>query len=228
MHFVARFRLRPPLIPGKGSLVDPKDAIPTRSSLLDRVRNPADDEAWEDFRRTYEGLIRRLAMKAGLSDDESKDVAQEVMVGVHRNIGEFKYDRFRCSFKSWLSNMVRWRIADRVHRRLPATATPVAFDHAEGDGDGSSEVDRIAIPAELDAVWDAEWQGARIELARQRLKRLIDEKPYQIFFLHVLRGIPAADVAKRLNVSRAQVYLVKFRVAGRFQKILLDLDSSSI
>lgn len=204
-----------------------KDAIPTRSSLLERVRSPDDGEAWEDFHRTYDGLIRRLAMKAGLSEGEAEEVAQDVLIGVHRNILKFNYNRSRCSFKSWLSRLVRWRISDRLHQRILTGSRPACHpDDSELTCD--FETTWISVPPELEAVWDAEWLSARLELAGRRLKQQIAEKPFQIYYLHALKGRPASEVARLLNVSRAEVYMVKLRIGRTFRKIVEGLDLSAL
>ena len=45
-----------------------EDLIPTRESLLSRLKNWDDQESWRDFFDTYWRLIFNLARKAGLSD----------------------------------------------------------------------------------------------------------------------------------------------------------------
>ncbi len=226
-QIAARLGLPAPLILWNGTSLHLKDAIPTRSSLLERVRDADDNEAWEDFRRTYDGLIRRLAMKAGLSEVDAEDVAQDVLIGVHRNIGEFKYDRSRCTFKSWLSRLIRWRISDRLQHRLPTASCP-PLPKDDTDPTWGSEAESMPVAHELEAVWETEWQTARLELACKRLKHQVTDKSFQIFFLHALKGHPASEVARLLNVNRAEVYLVKLRVGRKFRKILAGLDLSAL
>src|SRR4051812_24389230 len=98
--------------------------IPTRKSLLTRIRNPADDESWNDFFNTYWKLIYNASIQAGLGDAEAKDVVQETLIGVSKCIGEFEYNPEVCSFKSWLRVIVRRRIADQYRRRRPENPVP--------------------------------------------------------------------------------------------------------
>ena len=67
--------------------------IPTRRSLLGRLKNWDDREGWEDFFNTYWKLIYSVALKAGLSDAEAQDVVQETLVTVAKKVGQFKSDR---------------------------------------------------------------------------------------------------------------------------------------
>src|ERR1051325_4714561 len=107
---------------------DPHNAdplIPTRDSLLSRLKDWQDDASWRDFFNTYWRLIYGVARKAGLSDQEAEEVVQETLITVARRIPEFAYDRNTCTFKTWLMNLTRWRIIDQVRKRRPTDAANV-------------------------------------------------------------------------------------------------------
>ena len=90
------------------------ELLPTRQSLLSRLRDWDDQESWREFFETYWRLIYSVARKSGLTDDEAQDVVQETVITVAKNIG--KYDPREGSFKSWLLHTTRWRIADQFRR----------------------------------------------------------------------------------------------------------------
>lgn len=205
--------------------MQPRENIPTRSDLVARLRAYDDSEAWNEFCSTYGGLIRRLAKSAGLEDHEVDDVVQSAFVSLSRNIGKFEYDRTRCSFKHWLSNMVRWRISDQIAKRLPT-----GDDRAPHAGEGLEEGEEmpLAVAPELEAIWDSEWRRNQIEIATQRVKKLVKAKQFQIFYLHVLHEIPVNDVSRRLGVSATQVYLAKLRVGGVFRRVLKEIQSAEM
>ncbi len=56
--------------------------IPTRASLLGRLKNWDDQRSWQEFYDTYRHLIYSVASKAGLSDPEAEDVVQETFLSV--------------------------------------------------------------------------------------------------------------------------------------------------
>src|SRR2546422_10427578 len=91
--------------------------IPTRRSLLSRLRNWEDQKSWQEFFDTYGKLIHRIAVKAGLSDAEAQDVVQETVIVVSRKIAGFKYDPALGSFKSWLLLITRRRIEKQLNKR---------------------------------------------------------------------------------------------------------------
>ena len=94
-------------------LLNPEELIPTRASLLSRLKDQRDDESWHDFFNTYWKLVYSVALKAGLTEQEAQDVVQETLITVSRRIPEFRYDPAVCSFKTWLLNLTRWRITAR-------------------------------------------------------------------------------------------------------------------
>src|SRR5437660_10963154 len=92
------------------------DLIPTRRSLLARLKRWDDQESWQQFFDTYWKLIYSVALRAGLSESESEDVVQDTIFSVARQMPQFKYDRVRGSFKSWLFLITRRRIADHLRK----------------------------------------------------------------------------------------------------------------
>jgi hypothetical protein len=87
------------------------ESLPTRRSLLSRLRNIGDDASWYTFFETYWRLIYNVARKSGLSDDESQEVVQETVISVARKMPDFHYDRAKGSFKQ-CGEGGRARIAD--------------------------------------------------------------------------------------------------------------------
>lgn len=197
-----------------------KDPLPTRKSLLAGIKDANNHVAWQEFFERYGGLIRRLALKAGLTETEADEVAQEVFISVTRNIGEFAYDPAKCSFKHWLSQMVRWRIRDQFARRLPTEAGFAGPRNAEDDGEPLDAIDSVRTEPELEALWEAEWRQHLVDRTAARVKDLVNAKQFQIYFLHVLKGMDVSEVVHRLKVTRAQVYLAKLRVGRLFRKEL--------
>ena len=96
-----------------------EDPIPTRYTLLSRLQNWEDNESWRDFFDTYWRLIYTVAVKSGLTDTEAKEVVQETIICVARNIQKFKRDRKLGSFKGWLLQVTRRRIADQYVNLRP-------------------------------------------------------------------------------------------------------------
>jgi RNA polymerase sigma factor (sigma-70 family) len=187
------------------------ELIPTRQSLLSRLKNWDDQESWRVFFETYWRLIYQVAIKAGLTDAEAQDAVQETVISVLKQMPGFEYHRENGSFKSWLLKQTSWRISDQfrkrrsnlsVERRDSSTATEIAA------------AEEIADPASLDwqKSWDDDWEQNLMQAAIQRVKRRVNSKAYQMFDLHVFKEWPIARVAHAFHVNQARVYLAKHRI----------------
>src|SRR5579883_464192 len=119
---------------------DADELIPTRQSLLSRLKNWEDHGSWREFFETYWKLIYGVATKAGLSHAEAQDVVQETVLGVAKRIGEFKYDPTVCSFKSWLLTVTRKRIATQFEKRK---RVPLRLDSALERNDHTPVLERV-------------------------------------------------------------------------------------
>lgn len=207
-------------VPGKTD-----EMIPTRASLLSRIKDWQDRESWQDFFDTYWRLIYGTARKAGLTDAEAQDIVQETVISVARNVEGFKYDPAVCSFKTWMLQLTRWRIINQLKKRrrdpgsVAADSPSFSPAHFRNQSEGTATADRIPDPAgiDLEAVWDEEWEKNLLAAALERLKRKVDPAQLQVFDLYCIEGWPAQKVAQTLGVGLGRVYLAKHRV-GRLLK----------
>jgi DNA-directed RNA polymerase specialized sigma24 family protein len=82
--------------------IDQDEYLPTRQSLLQRLKNLDDQASWKSFFDQYWKLIYSVARRAALSDAEAQDVVQETIICVTKKIQGFSYDPAYGSFKGWL------------------------------------------------------------------------------------------------------------------------------
>ena len=212
----------------------PDPFLPTRQSLLSRLKVWDDHESWRDFFDTYWRLIFSLAVKSGLTSTEAEDVVQETLLAVAKEMPDFKYDPARGSFKGWLLEITRRRIANQVRRRLKhrhAAAGPLAGEaigqpsreRSESDRRRTATVERVPDPNsdELERLWDQEWQRNLLEASIVRVKKRVNAKQYQMFNLYVMMEWPMHQVKMTLGVNAAQVYMAKMRIS-RLLKIEIE------
>ena len=199
--------------------------IATRRSLVDRLANWDDQRRWQEFFDTYWKLIYSAARKSGLTDAEAQEVVQETVISVAKNIDRLDYDPAIGSFKGWLLQITRWRIADQFRKREPEREKA---RHSDEDGI-TATIERVPDSQilDLDAVWEAEWKDNLLEAALARVKKKVDPKQFQIFDCYVRKEWPAQKVAGRLRVNVGQVYLARHRVAALLKKEIKALERSN-
>jgi len=206
---------------------DEDEMIPTRASLLSRLKDWQDETSWKVFFDTYWKLIYNAAIKAGLSDAEAQDVVQETVISVFKTIPDFQYKASGGSFKSWLLKLTSWRIVDQFRNRQRNIK---AAKRLAGSTARTATVDGVPDPASsgLEAIWDEEWEQNLMHAATNRVKRAVDPKQYQIFDLYVLKNWPARKVASTLKVNLGRVYLAKHRIGTMIKKELRCLQTKPI
>jgi len=211
----------------------PDHFIPTHQSLLSRLKDWDDQESWREFFDTYWQLIYGLAVKCALTDAEAQDVVQETMISVAKQMPGFKYDPAIGSFKGWLLQITRRRIADQLRKRDQAEALsrlPPSDEKTEPLSDQrTATVERIPDPAgePLEKIWDAEWQSNLLHAALERIKRRVSPKQFQMFDLYVTQRWPMDSITTTLGVNAAQVYMAKLRITRLVRKHVRILESSA-
>jgi RNA polymerase sigma-70 factor (ECF subfamily) len=186
----------------------------TSATLLARVRELGDADAWAQFVRTYSPLLYAWAKHMGLRHDDAVDLVQDVFAVLVQKLPTFDHDKDR-RFRGWLWTVTRRRWVERQRRaQLPLD---VARDPAEiPDTEGSTETANI------------EEKEFRVHLLRNVLPALqgnFHESTWRAFWKHVVEGQPAATVAQEEGLSVAAVYKAKLRVTAHLSKELGDLLS---
>lgn len=178
----------------------------TSDTLLNQLRRAGSGAAWARFVHLYSRLIYSWLRNAGLQDSDAADVTQDVFVLLVRELPRFDYDRAR-SFRGWLRTVTlnKWR--DHQKRRgLP-------IDGAASVGD---------VPAADDLLAEREYRAHLVARALELLRPEFRPETWAAFERHGVRGEPAADVARELNLSVGAVYAAKCRVLARLRAELAD------
>ncbi len=189
----------------------------TRRSLVEKLANWEDRKNWQEFFDTYWKLIFSAARKSGLTEAEAQEVVQETIITVAKKVGQLRYDPAVGSFKGWLLHITRWRIADQFRKRQPGAGRLRFGD----DTRLTATLDRIpdaAGAADLEEMWEKEWQENLLAAALQRVRKKVDAKQFQIFDCYVRKEWPAQKVAAELGVNVGQVYLARHRIGALLKK----------
>ena len=197
----------------------------TRQSLLLRLKDHEDQDGWREFFDTYWRLIYSFCLKARLSEQAAEEVVQETMISVAKQMPEFRYDRSKGGFRSWLLTMVHRRITDRY--RQEARWNRVIEPQPDPEHGELPAIEDHPDPRrpDLDVLWASEWEGHLIRQALDRVRTQVSEKQYLIYEMHVVREVPIATVVANLRTSVAAVYVAKHRVGRLLRAELAHLRS---
>jgi RNA polymerase sigma-70 factor (ECF subfamily) len=183
----------------------------TRASLLFRVRNPRDSEAWNEFYSLYAPLLYRYARQRGLSRDDAHEVRDRCLEAIARRLPSFEYDRHKGGFRRWLRRVAESKTADVFRKRRERPA-------------GSAELrrvpDRSPIPSDL---WERHWENEHIRYCVERVRGSVPERSYEVFRLLAFdeRSVPEGCACLALNPN--QVYKAKSRVLAAVRQKMAEL-----
>ncbi len=180
----------------------------TRSSLLQRLRNPADRESWTEFAAIYEPVLHAYIGKKGLQESDARDVVQEVLVKLHRVLPDFTLDRERGRFRTWLWQVTSNAIADWARARKR---------HArEEDAWRDRLADQATGPEPVD--WSVSYRKRVLEVVLEKVQGQTQPRTWSCFEQHVLRARPSADVAAELELTANAVKVNASRVLTRVRE----------
>lgn len=192
----------------------------TRESLLLRIRDSQDREAWYEFVSIYRPLIYRVGRRHGLQDADAQNVTQEVLQKVERKADDWLPGQVQGSFRRWLATVSRNAAIDAIRRMSP--------DAARGGTSVREVLQGVATPCDDTAA------AFRLELERQafrwvarRIRAEFTEPTWIAFWETMVEGQPCADVAARLGRSFGAIYTARSRVMQRLKVELEQFDWNS-
>ncbi len=187
------------------------DQPKTRRSLLARIRDKRDGEAWSQFVAIYSPLVYRFVRRRGLQATDAADVTQEVFRAVAAGIRRFDYDRRQGSFRGWLITVAR----SKLHKFLRKRQTGM-----EGSG-GTAVLKRLeqhASREDEDAFVEEEYQRCLFHWAAEQVRGDFQESTWQGFWRTSVKGETTNEVADCLGMTVGAVYIARSRVLARLKE----------
>ena len=182
----------------------------TPASLLERLRQPAQEQAWARFVDLYTPLLYCWARRTGCSESDAADLVQEVLTLLVRKLPVFRYDKHR-SFRGWL-HLVACNCWRNLKRRAALPREADAPDLAE-----------LPAPEPAEPFWEAEYRNRLVGRALALMRTDLEPTTWKACWECVVAGRRAADVARELGVRVGTVYAAKSRVLSRLRRELAGL-----
>jgi RNA polymerase sigma-70 factor (ECF subfamily) len=185
----------------------------TPVSLLQRLRQPGEQQAWQRFTELYTPLLYYWTRRLGLQPQDAADLVQEVFILLVRKLPQFTYDQHK-SFRAWLRTVTlnKWR--DICRRR---TQAPLADADPAWAG--------LVNPDHAAEFEEAEYQQFLLHRALEIMQAEFEPVTWKACWEYVVANRPVADVAAELHISVGSVYVAKSRVLRRLRQELEGLLS---
>jgi RNA polymerase sigma-70 factor (ECF subfamily) len=183
----------------------------TSASLLERLRDPREQDAWTRFVRLYTPMIYSWACRTGLPAQDACDLVQDVFTLLVQKLPEFVYDRQR-SFRGWLHKVTLNKRLERVRRRAGPFATA-----------SDSALAALADQESDETFSEVEYRHHVVGRALQIMQMDFEPATWKACWEYVVAGRSATDVAEELGVTVDVVYAAKSRVLRRLRQELDQL-----
>lgn len=183
----------------------------TSVSLIQRLGNSKDHQAWSRFLLIYSPLIIRWNMQCGLQQNDAEDAAQECLLYVFNNIDRFK--RLRTgSFRKWLKTIASHKMSHiKRRKKLPLLGEVHQWQYKE---------------PETNTEWGEDYYDSLIRRGLELIEPKVKKSTWEAFTgVYINHGDPM-EVAERLGISRNAVYIANGRILGRLKRILKKFISA--
>lgn len=180
----------------------------TRVSLLMRLRDSTNHEAWGEFVLVYSPAIYRFARKRGLQHSDAQDLAQNVLSAVAERVAEWKPDADRARFRTWLARIASNQTITMFRRGKP--------DAARGGTTAVAVLSGLEDPA-TDLELNCRREAFRV-LAR-KVRAEFEEATWQAFWMTAVEGASVEEAACSLGRSAGAIYTARSRIIRRLQEL---------
>jgi RNA polymerase sigma-70 factor (ECF subfamily) len=194
-----------------------ESALNTSATMLARVQNPADREAWNEFVARYGPRIKQWCRRWNVQEADAEDVTQEVLLRLAQKMRDFRYDPSR-SFRAWLKTVTHHAWRNFVDSQRKGVGS--------GDSAIQSLLNAVEAPDTLVEHLDEEFERALTEEAMTRVRARVAPHTWEAFRLLVFDQLPGAEVATRVNMQVAMVYVARSKVQKMLKEEIDRLQGS--
>lgn len=197
--------------PNDGSSTASDDSSRTRPSLIESLNDPGKPLDWDRLDRRYRGLMMAMARNCGLDHHDAEDVVQNAFRTLGTALPNLTHNGRVGAFRRFLDRVVRSRgieaLRSRSRRRenaVPPEALP--------------EPPMESLYSDTGTFQEA------VTRAMGRCAADLRPRDVQVLDLYFARGCPAAEVARSLGLSEANVHQIASRHRDRLcREVLREL-----
>lgn len=186
-----------------------KEKAKTNHELILRLRNSQDNEAWSEFVTLYEPMIRRIAVKLGMSPENASDASQDVLLQLSQVVVKWNPQSHVGSFRSWLHQVAR----NAMIRILQKKSLHIC-------GSGRTDVHQFLAEQpdrnlQESRYFDSEFRQQVFAFVLKKIESEFRPSTWRAFWLSTIEQHPIFDVAAELKISVGSVYISRSRVMKR-------------
>jgi RNA polymerase sigma-70 factor (ECF subfamily) len=179
----------------------------TNPTLLNRLGDWRDHEAWVDFVMRYDPVIRFTSRRYRLDAETTEEVCQRVWIDLARRMRTFRYDPGK-KFRGWLRRLCQSRAMDLLRKKTDHAMKSLVDQPAESLVDDAS----IGIEVEESASLDRPALLRQAEEVQDAVRRRVDERTWQVFWKIAIEGQSVREASEAASISYYAAFAAHKRV----------------
>ncbi|HMO16109.1 MAG TPA: sigma-70 family RNA polymerase sigma factor [Pirellulaceae bacterium] len=185
----------------------------TRASLILRLQDAEDRDAWEKFAMIYGPVVFNVAKGRGFQTADADNLVQEVFMAVANSVSNWLQRDERGSFRAWLLRIARNAAVDMITQKATRS---LGCDGSE------AQTHLVNLPArsELSSVLDLEYERLVFQWATDRVRESVAEHTWQAFWLTSIQELSVEAAASQLNTRPGNIYFARSRVMARIKELV--------
>ncbi len=184
------------------------DAGTTNPTLLNRLGDWRDHEAWIDFVLRYDPVIRSVSSRYRLDAETTEELCQRVWIDLARRMRSFRYDP-GMTFRGWLRRLCHSRAIDLLRknkadalRALEIRAAAALWQDANDCFDDEEGVPSEERPRLLRLA----------EEVQHAVRQRVEERTWEVFWRIAVQGQSVREASDAAGISYCAAFTANKRV----------------
>jgi RNA polymerase sigma-70 factor (ECF subfamily) len=190
--------------------------LTTSRTLLDRLKDRQDAQAWQLWLTVYEPWLRDWLARNQLQPADVDDLLQDILVVVSQKLSAFAHNGQPGAFRTWLRRILVHEVRYFFRGRQRQPSAPQDW------------LDRLEDPgSDLSRQWNQEHDQQLVRRLLAAIQADFEPQTWEAFRLLVLEDRPTPEVAQRMGMNVNAVYVAKSRVLKRLRQELGGLINAT-
>lgn len=187
----------------------------TRASLVLRLQDTEDQEAWDEFVQLYQSVVLRVGLSRGLQEADAQDLVQTVFVSIAGSIGKWAPKDPNVKFRHWLLRVAKNATINALTRRPADQAGAV-------DNDLLDDVE--ASDRQSESLIELEYRRELFLRATEMVREDFSPDTWKAFELTAIQGLSKTAAAQELGKSIGTIYAARSRIIKRLGEAVVELE----
>jgi RNA polymerase sigma-70 factor (ECF subfamily) len=184
----------------------------TQVSLILRLQNSEDADAWERFVSIYHPMIWNIAKRLGLTDEDASDACQNALLRLTQVVHQWSPNVENPTFRGWLFRVARNCMLRQFQQEKKQAIAAV-------DSEGRQFLDQLALDSDKgESAFRFEFQRQVFARAIELVRPTVKELYWNAFCLTYVENKSIKDAAKILDTGANTVYVARHRVLNRIRE----------